>query len=45
MLFLSLPAAASWWIDGVTWLEAVNIGDPTTVYIIDEPKPGKKNGE
>lgn len=33
-----LKAGASWWSDGITWHEAVNVGTETSIYIIVEPK-------
>jgi beta-alanine degradation protein BauB len=33
-----LKSGASWWSDGITWHEPVNIGTETAVYIIVEPK-------
>ena len=33
-----LASGTSWWSDGVTWHEAINIGATTAVYIIVEPK-------
>ena len=32
------PSGASWWSDGISWHEAVNIGDTATSYLIVEPK-------
>jgi beta-alanine degradation protein BauB len=33
-----LQSGSSWWSDGITWHEAVNVGSTTAVYIIVEPK-------
>lgn len=38
-----LKAGASWWSDGIGWHEAVNIGATTGVYLINEPKNGRKD--
>jgi beta-alanine degradation protein BauB len=38
----TLQSGASWWSDGVTWHETVNIGTETAVYIIVELKGGKQ---
>ena len=35
---------ASWWSDGVTWHEAVNVGDTESVYLIFEPKSAITEG-
>nr|MBP6442294.1 cupin domain-containing protein [Sphingorhabdus sp.] len=37
-----LKSGASWWSDGITWHEPVNIGQETAIYLIIEPKSGAK---
>ncbi|MEO1253199.1 MAG: hypothetical protein AAFW81_12740 [Pseudomonadota bacterium] len=34
------PAGTSWWLDGVDWHRALNVGETRTVYVIVEPKRG-----
>ena len=36
------PAGATWWSDGVSWHEALNIGETTTVFVIVEPKGARE---
>jgi beta-alanine degradation protein BauB len=36
-----LKSGSSWWSDGISWHEAVNIGTTTSVYIIVEPQLGR----
>lgn len=34
-----LKAGDSWWSDGISWHEGINVGTTTGVYLIVEPKP------